>query len=72
MQPKLVEANSATNQLPTATTNPPSPTITESGAQFDVNKATDGQLIARPPIAGVGCPGFDYCIDDDCPGLPKQ
>jgi len=72
VQPTFVAVNSTANQAPTSTTNPASPAIIGRGAQPDVSKAIESQLTAQHPFFGVGCPDFNYCIDDDCPEMPKQ
>jgi hypothetical protein len=34
-------------------------------------KLLESQLSPQAPIVGLGCPGFDYCIDEGCKGLPQ-
>ncbi|MGD1015936.1 MAG: hypothetical protein ABR863_05790 [Roseiarcus sp.] len=30
-----------------------------------------GPPVSNPPFVGLGCPNFDYCIDEDCKALPE-
>jgi hypothetical protein len=70
IQPTIISANSTTKQIPGLASSQIAPPSNPS--QLGNEPQPNATNVIELPFTGYGCPNFDYCIDDDCPDLPKQ
>jgi hypothetical protein len=70
VQPTVLSTNSTSNKIANSASSQVSPSNNISG-----QPGTEAQINAanlnEPQFVGLGCQDFNYCIDDDCPELPK-
>jgi hypothetical protein len=63
-------ANSSAKQIPNLATSQVPASNNNSGQPANGALPNVADLV-EPQFVGLGCPNYNYCIDDDCPELPK-
>jgi hypothetical protein len=70
VQPTVETLNSASSQVPNLASSQV-PNLANNPGQPGNGAPPDAANLLEPQFIGLGCQGYNYCIDDDCPELPK-
>jgi hypothetical protein len=66
----IVDNNPVAKQSPGLASSQSSPSGSSVAQPGGETQASSANLM-EPQFIGFGCQGFNYCLDDDCPELPK-
>lgn len=70
IQPTVIDASSTATQVQNLASSQISP-LNNNFGQPGNEAQSDIANLNEPQFTAIGCQGYDYCIDDDCPELPK-